>query len=226
MYESVSAPIQLPRGRHNLSRGTVAADQRRRMLTAAAEVFAEQGYAYTTVSRILLRAGVSRRTFYEQFDGKDACLLAAYDDAEQRAWELGAAAAASHCDWSERVGAALAATLDFVVAEPAAGHLFTLEARASCAAIGERHQIALDSLAMALRAGNRPPSDLPQLPKRTERALVEQVAALAGSYLLSGAVELLPSLAPQLLEHLLVPYREGGSVASLRISPAARRGPR
>jgi AcrR family transcriptional regulator len=225
MYETVSAPIQLPRGRHNLSRGTVAADQRRRMLTAVAEVFAEQGYAYTTVSRILLRARVSRRTFYEQFDGKDACLLAAYDDAEQRAWELGAAAA-SHGDWPQRVGAALAAALDFVVAEPAAGHLFTLEARASCAAIGVRHQIALDSLALALRAGNRPPSDLPQLPKRTERALVEQVAALAGSYLLSGAVELLPSLAPQLLEHLLVPYREGGSVASLCISPAARRGPR
>lgn len=226
MYEPVSPPVQLPRGRHSLSRGTVAADQRQRILAAAAAVFAEQGFAHTTVSRILLRAGVSRRTFYEQFEGKDACLLAAYDDAQRRAWKLGEAAAGNFDDWPEKVSAALDATLAFVVAEPAVAHLFTLEARASSAAIGVRHQTALDSLAAALRAGNRTPSDLPRLPRRTERVLVEQVAALAGSYLLIGAVELLPSLAPQMVEHLLLPYREGRSSASPRISPAARRGPR
>ena len=44
-----------------------------------AQVVAEKGYAATTVADVVERAGVSRRTFYEQFADKEACFLAAYD---------------------------------------------------------------------------------------------------------------------------------------------------
>lgn len=222
MYETVTVPSPLPRGRHNLPPELIAADQRRRMLAAIARALAEHGYARTTVSQIIRQAGVSRRTFYEQFDGKDACLLAAYDDAERRAWELGAAAAAAAGDWPGCVGAALGAALDFVAAEPAIAHLFTPEARASGPAMAARHGAVLDRIATHLRTGNRTRSSPAGLPARTERALVDQVAALAGSYVLSGATALLPSLTPQLVEHLLAPYRES---ATRCISSAAARGP-
>src|SRR5207253_2083261 len=39
----------------------------------------ERGYPATTVADVVERAGVSRRTFYEQFADKEACFLAAYD---------------------------------------------------------------------------------------------------------------------------------------------------
>lgn len=207
MYETVIVPSPLPRGRHNLPPEVIAADQRRRMLAAITHALAEHGYARTTVSQVLQRAGVSRRTFYEQFDDKDACLLAAYDDAERRAWRLGAAAAAGAGDWPGRVRAALGAALDFVAADSAAAHLFTPEARASGPAMAARHGAVLDRIAAKLRNGNRTRSGPVGLPDRTERALAGQVAALAGSYVLSGATALLPSLAPQLVEHLLMPYR-------------------
>ncbi len=226
MYASVSvAADQLPRGRHNLSREVVATDQRRRMLAAITTVFADYGYAQTTVSLVLAQARVSRRTFYEQFEDKDACLLAAYVEAQRRVWERAAAAARTADAWPSKVGAALDAALDFVVAEPAVAHLFTLEARAASSAIAAGHRDVLDRLALILRTGNRASLDSAGLPWWTERALVDQVAALVGAYVLSGAVGLLPSLGPQLLEHLLTPYREGGLAVPRRISAAASRGP-
>lgn len=55
-----------------------SATQRDRLLVAAALVVAERGYAKASVSDIVAAAGVSRSTFYEGFDGKDDCLIAAY----------------------------------------------------------------------------------------------------------------------------------------------------
>lgn len=214
--------MALPRGRHDLSAGEVEADQRRRMLAAMAGALAEEGYARATVSDVIDRAGVSRRTFYEQFDDKDACLYEAYDDAEKRAWVAAAEAiaAAPPDDWPARVHAALAAVLDFVAAEPETARLFTLEARAAGPEMAARHAAALDRVATTLRAGDRAAAkegkkssgdtgkNVVSLPDMTERTLVANVAALVGSYVISGATELLPRLEPQLGEHLLSPYRE------------------
>jgi AcrR family transcriptional regulator len=225
--------MALPRGRHDLSAEDVVGDQRWRMLAGMASALAECGYARLTVEDVLKRAGVSRRTFYEQFEDKDDCLYAAYDEAEKRVWERAAAAAgeippladaaeAPAGVWPAKVHAALAAVLELFAAEPDTARLFTLEARAAGPAMAARHTAALDRLAATLRAGNRP-SDGDRggvpgaadagltgdgLPDSTERMLLANVAALIGSYVISGATELLPSLEPQLSEHLLAPYRE------------------
>lgn len=211
---------QLPRGRHKLSPQAVVLDQRRRMLGAMSAALAEHGYAHTTVAQVLAGAGVSRRTFYEQFDDKDDCLLAAYEDAERQVWTLAVSAAetvpsvADVADtpsdtWERRVHAALGAVLDFLAAEPATASLFTLETRAALPQIAARQRAALDRVAEALRAGNRAGPGSSDLPEDTERRLVDNVAALAGSYVISGATELLPGLKSQLADHLLQPYAEG-----------------
>jgi AcrR family transcriptional regulator len=54
-------------------------DQLRRLLDAAAHVFAEMGWAEATVETIVTRAGMSRRTFYEHFDDLKDCLLQLHD---------------------------------------------------------------------------------------------------------------------------------------------------
>jgi AcrR family transcriptional regulator len=221
-----SNPLRrLPSGRHHLSRQAVEFDQRRRLLTAMAIALEQHGYARTTVSQVLERACVSRRTFYEQFVDKDDCLLAAYDEAERRAWAQAVAAVApvSSEDWPRRVHAALGAVFDFLAAEPVAARLFTLEVRA-LPGIAERHRGAVERIAAILRAGNRAASGGRDLPEATERTLVGNVTALAGSYVLSGTTGLLPGLVPQLADHLLLPYREAEAVAAK--ASAAIRGPR
>ena len=78
-YPPTSSPSRLPSGRHGLTREAVARSQRTRLVDAIAQVVAEKGYPATTVADVVERAGVSRRTFYEQFPDKEACFLAAYD---------------------------------------------------------------------------------------------------------------------------------------------------
>ncbi len=74
-------PARLPRGRHTLTRDEVVADQRARMMLALADAVGEKGYGPTSVADVIGRAGVSRQTFYEQFDSKLACFLATFDTA-------------------------------------------------------------------------------------------------------------------------------------------------
>jgi AcrR family transcriptional regulator len=57
--------------------GVSAADTRARLLEAAAEVFATQGYAGTRVSDIATAAGVSNSALYAHFDSKAELLVAA-----------------------------------------------------------------------------------------------------------------------------------------------------
>jgi AcrR family transcriptional regulator len=62
--------------RSSLPREQVLEIQRSRLLAGALAAVDEQGYAAAMVGDITSRAGVSRRTFYELFENREACLLA------------------------------------------------------------------------------------------------------------------------------------------------------
>ena len=56
----------------------IAAHKRRRMIDAMAELCAEQGYEATKIADIVSRAGVARKTLYDNFDGKEDLFLSAF----------------------------------------------------------------------------------------------------------------------------------------------------
>lgn len=51
---------------------------RLRLLDGMTAAVARKGYSAVTIADVVAEAGVSKRTFYEHFDGKEACLLACY----------------------------------------------------------------------------------------------------------------------------------------------------
>jgi AcrR family transcriptional regulator len=53
--------------------------QRERLLRAAAQEFAQVGYAGASSESISRRAGMSKATFYEHFANKEECMLALFD---------------------------------------------------------------------------------------------------------------------------------------------------
>jgi AcrR family transcriptional regulator len=67
----------LGEGPARLSSDDVAASQRRRMLAAMVSAVAEKGYVAVAVADVTKRARVSRATFYEQFEDKADCFVAA-----------------------------------------------------------------------------------------------------------------------------------------------------
>lgn len=77
----------LPRGRHKLSREDVLASQRERIVSAMLDCAAAKGYSGTTVSEVVSTARVSRNAFYELFDDKEDCFLAACEESWQKLLE-------------------------------------------------------------------------------------------------------------------------------------------
>jgi AcrR family transcriptional regulator len=108
-----------------------------------------------TVSRVVSRAGVSRRTFYEQFSGCEDCFLAVFEDAVERAIALATAAAVSapSAGWREQVRAGLAALLGFFDEEPAVGSLLVVDALGAGPGVLERRARVLDVLTAVVDRG-------------------------------------------------------------------------
>ena len=123
--------IKLTGGPHGIPRAVVHEVQRGRLLDALAEVIAEEGYLDTTVHKILKRAGISRRTFYEIFTDKEDCFLVAYQEAAdhvlalvQRACRLGGTP-------EVRIENSLRALLEFVEREPKVARMCVVEVLAA-----------------------------------------------------------------------------------------------
>ena len=124
---------RLASGRHRLTREAVVASQRGRLLDATAQVVAEKGYAATTVADIVARAGVSRRTFYEQFPDKETAFIAAYDIAVELVLGRLRDAMEAHPDgdWRTRARVSVETVMEVLADEPAfarAVHIETLAA--------------------------------------------------------------------------------------------------
>jgi AcrR family transcriptional regulator len=62
-----------------MSSGRPRASSREALSDAACELFLERGFEATSVTEIAARAGVSRSSFFNYFDSKDAILWAALD---------------------------------------------------------------------------------------------------------------------------------------------------
>jgi AcrR family transcriptional regulator len=75
--------LQLPSGRHGLPRDVVVSNQRERIMNALVATVVAYGYGGCSVERVARRAGVSRRTFYEQFSDREDAYLQTYDGAAE-----------------------------------------------------------------------------------------------------------------------------------------------
>lgn len=62
-------------GRHRLSREEVLASQRGRIMRAALDELGELGAGGVTVGGVVERAKVSKKTFYENFEGLEECVI-------------------------------------------------------------------------------------------------------------------------------------------------------
>jgi AcrR family transcriptional regulator len=147
------ALTRLLAGRHALPREQVAGIQRARILSAMVEVAAEHGFIGASVGRVVKRAGVSRRTFYDLFDGREDCFLAALDwGVEQIAAQV-AGAYAQESSWRDGVRAALASLLVFFDSEPQLARVCVVEALAGGPLVLRRRARVMQRLTDALDAG-------------------------------------------------------------------------
>ena len=104
--------------------------QRAKLLEAMVQVVAEKGYDSATVADAVRVAKVSRGTFYELFESKRACLVAAYQLGTEVLEERIGAAVRDAGDWRDELRLGIRAYLEALATEPrfARVHLLAWEA--------------------------------------------------------------------------------------------------
>src|SRR5947209_16902322 len=104
--------------------------QRARLLEAMVRVVADKGYEAATVADAVRLARVSRGTFYELFESKEACLLAGYKVGIEVLEQRIDAAIADAADWREELRLGLRAWLQSLEDDLVFARVHLIDARA------------------------------------------------------------------------------------------------
>ena len=196
---------RLPRGRHGLPRELVERSQRERLLAAVVRVSAAKGYEAASVADILEEAGVGRESFYELFDDKQACMLAARELLVEDLADKVEAAYAGSGSWAERIQEALAATLDWFAADPVAGRVLMLELAAMGPISRGIFQDEFGRFTRLVDAGLDGDGPQPEVPRATVLAVGATFARIYDE-VARGRSEELPAMLPELTYEVLVPF--------------------
>jgi AcrR family transcriptional regulator len=196
----------LPSGRHGFSREQVAAHQRERIVAGLAEAVAERGYNAVTISQIAKSARVSKRAFYEHFESKEECFLAAFEIVVSHLRELIEAAIEPIPDWPHRVVAGLGALLDFLAEDPRLARLFLVDSVTAGPAVAEQFREKIEVFVPLLQAGRAERDNPRPLPDSTEESLIGALVSMLSRSLAFGDAATLPDLLPDFIEFVLMPY--------------------
>ncbi len=104
-----------------------ARPQRAKLLDAMVRTVAEKGYEAATVADAVRLARISRGTFYELFESKEACLAAAYEAGTEVLEARVADAARGAKGWVDELRRGIRAYLETLDGEPAFARVYLLE---------------------------------------------------------------------------------------------------
>ncbi len=209
-------PLRLSR------REIVAESQRRRLLEGMASVVAAKGYAETSVADVVAAAGVSRRTFYEQFTDKQACFLAALEAGAESLFDRIEAAVAllPRADWHMRAEIAIRAYLEGLASEPELTWVFTFEALGAGPAARARRAAVIhrwvEQWRVLGRMARRADPSLPEISDAQLLALVGGIEELVRDRLLEHGAESLGDLADPASEIAITVLDAGATAAKRR----------
>lgn len=179
--------------------------QRDRLIAGVATAIAEHSYRNLTVGHVIAAAGISRATFYKNFENGEEAVLAAHEAIFERFLGLVFRACNAASEWPFKVRSVIEATLDYAAAEPAQVGLLTLDPLSANVEMTQQVLASTEHLAALLSRG-RALSEEAALPELTEKSVVGALTAIVSSRIANGEAERLPELAPQLVELALTPY--------------------
>jgi AcrR family transcriptional regulator len=217
----LSEPVR--RGAGALPRGQLSEIQRGRILTAAVQVVEEVGYARMTVAQVVGRAKVSRKTFYDVFDDREDCFLAAFERAIEQARGLVLPAYRRERGWRRGMRASLERLLVLMDQEPGLARLCVIEALAAGSRVLDRRARLLGELAKVVDRGRFASAGASTRSPITAEGVVGGVFAVLHARLLEDREdEPLAGLLAQLMSMIVLPYL-GRRAASDELAKPARR---
>jgi AcrR family transcriptional regulator len=168
-------------------------------MRAMVDLVGTQGYGATTVAEVIARAEVSRKAFYEHYENKQDCFLAAYDAAVAQGFERVAGAAREAAGVQQEFGSGLGALFERAVESPSVQRVVLMEIAALGPAGIERREQLISTyeglLRESLGASPRPGT----IANPLLRAVVGSILKVLYSRVQAGAQRQLPRLVPDLI---------------------------
>lgn len=195
--------------------------QRKEILLALAEEVSARGYRAVKIADVLQRAGVTRATFDANFSSKEDCFLALQQLATEESLDRVIAAAGSFESWPERVGAGVAAFLDYTATEPACARAWLVEGLAASPSTRRQHEETQRVFVSLLETGRNVSSQSKPVPDVLEEAIVGGIFWIIYQRLILGREEsIIENLCPKIVEFALTPYV--GAEAARRTATTSR----
>jgi AcrR family transcriptional regulator len=219
------APLyqRLPHGPHRLGPEAVVRNQRTRMHGAMIEAVAASGYERTSVKQVVSLAGVSRRSFYEQFANKQECFLATYDlIAGRGAGRVSAAYRAAEGEVEDRLQAAFGELGEAISTNWNSANLVILEAPKVGAPALLRLRRASATFEQMLSACFEHASTSSPLPGPVIRGIAGGLHAAMSKCLREGSAEMAPKLAEEMFQWTLLFQTPAAKQLAERLSERAR----
>jgi AcrR family transcriptional regulator/DNA-binding MarR family transcriptional regulator len=185
-----------------------------RLLAAMTDVVSERGLEDATVARVVARAGVSRRTFYELFDGREECFIAALDSVITQVTRSVTKACDLSASWDVRVRTGLVALLSFLDVEREAGRLLIVGLFGMGPKALERRKRVLAQAITVVDQGRSEVKGDSQPPLLTAEGLVGGALSIIHARLLESRRGPLVELVGPLMSMMVLPYL--GSAAACR----------
>jgi AcrR family transcriptional regulator len=186
-------------------RARVAEIQRARLVAAMVEVAAERGFVDATVARVVARAGVSRRTFYELFEDREDCFLAGLDEGIAQASRYVLDAYNPEAKWAERLRIALASLLSFLTYERGVGRLLIVGSLGAGAPALERRRRVLAQIITLIDEGRMEMKTGALPPPLTAEGIVGGALSIVHARLVQGDRRL-DALVNPLMSMIVLPY--------------------
>jgi AcrR family transcriptional regulator len=187
--------------------------ERTRVLEAMAAAMSARGAdgGSVTVVEAIARSGISSEAFYEEFADREACLLAAFELAVQRARQPVLAAYDAEPRWLDAIKAGLAVLLRFLDDEPALGRLLIVYSMSGGEQLLRRRVELLRVLADVVDRGRQEgPPDRQQPAAVIGEGVVGAVIAVLHNRLLSDEHEPVIELFGSLVSIIVLPYLGAG----------------
>jgi AcrR family transcriptional regulator len=196
----------VPTGRHGLPADVVATHQRERLIEATIAIVAKRGYQGTSVDHIVKSAKVGYVAFYDLFEGKEACFLAAFDRIVEDSSQAASAAVDPQAPWAEQVCAVLARMVAGIAADPARARVGLVEAQAAGPQAFARYEAAIDMPIPLLRKGRELTGSAAALSDSLEEAIVGGIAWILQQRLVTARGGEVEGLLAEVTEIALAPY--------------------
>lgn len=181
-------------------------NQRQRILDGVAAVVSLVGYQAMSVEAVVATAGVSRRTFYDYFKGKEDAFLNAYETIGANLIQHVRVAYEASSTFEEGVVGCLRAFLEFVASEPEYAEMCIVEGMAAGPAAIQRRNAVMSALVQLVRAGAETVPDRLHPPELTAETIVGGIYEIVYSRVLEGKTDELPDLLPDVAYSMMLPY--------------------